>query len=171
MGLGSIFGGGSAKQGADSIKFSEIIEILAPGVSKKEGTVAALSNAREALEGAQSAFKTAHKNGNSHTSLLLNTLIAGIDSGQKSLKIYPGDRKALAESPFTFDGVKDTLEQLKEKPTAKDINGRLAPLRPSNEAIDRNLAALAKVETLFDTLKARFPQPAAAPAAPGTGLQ
>lgn len=167
MSLLGIFGGGEAKKDTSSIKFSEIIEALAPGVSAQQGTVAALSDAREALEGAQSALKTAHKNGNNLPSLLLNTLIAGVDSGQKSLEIYPGDRLALAESPFIFDGVRDTLEQLKQTPATKYVDDIPIPARPNNKAIDADLAALAKVETLFNTLKARFPQPAAAPAAPG----
>lgn len=170
MGLGSIFGGGaSAKQGASSIKFSEIIEALAPGVSKREGTVAAMSDARSVLEGAQSAFITADKHGNNATSLLLSTLIKGIDSGQISLEIYSGDRSTLAQSPVAIDGVRDTLEQKKTTPKTKYIDDIPVPARPSDTAINGNLAALAKVETLFETLKTRFPQPAAAPAAPAPG--
>lgn len=158
MGLSGLFGG-PPKQDKPSIKISAIIEMLAPGVSKAQGTVAGWEQARGVLEGAQSAFQAAGKHNNNDTSLFLDTVISAIDSGKKSLEIYAGDRETFAQGPVEIDGIKDTLAQMKKTSGTKFIDDIPVAARPSDKTIDGNLDALTKVEALLNNMAQRFPVP------------
>ncbi len=162
MGLGSVFGLGPPRKKEAAVKISDIIETLAPGVAKKEGAVAARSQAAATLEKARKGFDWA-KQGNAPSALLLKTILSAVVTHATAIKICSDDRSTLKGTLFTFDAAKDSLEQLKSTPATVYRDDIPVPARPANKEIDISLNALEKVEALFKDLSKKFP-PGAAPA-------
>lgn len=76
MTLESFFGMGPSSKKETAVKIADLIEELAPGVAKKEGTVAARSQAEAVLQKAREGFEMAGED--NAQSLLVKTLLSAM---------------------------------------------------------------------------------------------
>lgn len=156
MSLRNFFGLGPPAKKEAALKISNVIEALAPDVTRKEGSVAARNQALGILEIARDGFDTA-KQESSPAAVLLKTILSAVDNGAKSIEIYPGDRTTLKGAPVLFDAARSSLEDLKKTPVILSKDDGPIRTRVLDKEIDTRLAALEKVEGLFKEMGESFP--------------